>query len=326
MLDKALLLVNFGGPRNLEEVTPFLIELLTDEELLRTNLPSFLHCFFFTRIAKKRASHLTKDYEEIGGFSPIYFDTEELKKKLSMHLQQEVLTFHRYLPATHEESLKKIEVCKAKKIQVFPFFPQFCSGTTGSIASFFCDRLSPKALAKLEWIRSYPDHPAFISCYQKKIGALMEKQGLSEETTLLLFSFHGVPKAFIEEGDTYEKECLASFNACRKHFPKAAAFLSYQSKFGRGEWLEPATDTLCRRISTLAQGKTACIVVPISFTSDHIETLFEIEKLYLPLIRAQGIKAFRCDALNCDPEWFYSILQITKENQKSFDTHSLCRW
>ncbi|MDE3056251.1 MAG: ferrochelatase [Verrucomicrobiota bacterium] len=307
-MKKALLLVNFGGPRSTEEVASFLRELLLDEELLRTPLPSFLHRFLFTRIANYRARKVAKDYEEIGGHSPIYFDTEAIALFLAEHLQQEVISFHRYLPETHAETLERIEHCTAEEIVVFPFFPQFCSGTTGSAVTFFSKHLSSEQLAKLRWIHSYADHPAFIRCYKERIAALLAKEKLLEEESILLFSAHGVPRSFILKGDPYEKQCHASFNACKHFFPKATSLLAYQSKFGPGRWLTPSTQELCQNLPK--GNKKALLFVPISFTSDHIETLFEVEKLYLPIVKEQGLAAFRCPSLNCSSDWMEAIIEI----------------
>jgi protoporphyrin/coproporphyrin ferrochelatase len=298
------LLVNFGGPRSLTEIEPFLKELLNDRDVVRTKLPSFLHRFLFNRIAKKRALKIATDYKEIGGFSPIYFDTEEIAKKLSLKLNAPVFTFHRYLPETH---FTKID----QELTVLPLFPQFSYATTGSIAR----KLLP---FPLRWIKSYPTHPAFIRAYQNQIRKCMKE----EENTLLLFSAHGLPAKATQEGDPYQSECEASFHAVMEAFPKAKGILAYQSKFGKGEWLRPYTNEVCEKIGTF--NRKIVIVVPISFTSDHIETLFEIEKLYLPLIRAQHCEAIRCPALNLEEEWIDALVQIARGNT-FYDTQTLVR-
>jgi ferrochelatase len=302
------LLVNFGGPRDLSEVSPFLVSLLQDQDVIRTKLPPFAHRFLFGRIARKRALKVSHDYRQIGGKSPIYFDTEEIAEKLGISL-----TFHRYLPATHAESLQKIEESKASEIRVLPLFPQFCFATTGSIARFLAKNLSPKTLNKLRWIKSYAAHPAFIRSHQRKIADYLQSQSIKEEETLLLFSAHGVPKSFIDEGDVYESECELSFKEVMKAFPKAKGLLAYQSKFGPGEWLRPYTNELCEEILSFHEGRKNIVFVPISFTSDHIETLFEIEELYLPPVKAKNLNAFRCPALNLEPYWIESLFEILQE-------------
>lgn len=306
------LLVNFGGPRSAEEIEPFLKELLRDRDVIRTKFPTWLHNWLFGRIARKRALKIRLDYERIG-FSPIYGDTEAIKRILETMLGSTVLTFHRYLPATHRDSLLNLEKCK-NPIRVVPLFPQFCYGTTGSIARFFSNHLSKAAQSRLQWIKSYGDHPEFISAWQKKIARFLEENTLEAKETILLFSAHGVPRSFIEEGDPYEEECQRSFSAILKGFPDTLGRLSYQSKFGRGEWLRPYTDEACQEILSWHEGRKAVVFVPLTFTSDHIETLFEIEELYLPIIRSRELKAYRCPALNFEPEWIFALETIAKRS------------
>jgi len=307
-----MLLVNFGGPRDLAEVEPFLIELLTDPDLIRTNWPRFFHRWFFTRIARKRAVKIKPDYALIGGASPIYFDTEEIAKRLEGKTGRPVIVFHRYLPETHQASLQKIEACGEETMLVLPLFPQFSFVTTGSIARFFAERLSKRAVESLQWIRSYPTHPAFVRCYQTRIAECLREHNIDEEKVVLLFSCHGLPKSYIDKGDVYESECQASFEAVAKGFPRALSRLSYQSKFGKGEWLRPYTDEVCQSILSWNEKRENVVVVPLSFTSDHIETLYEIEYLYISVLREKGVSAWRCPALNLEPQWIDALAEIAK--------------
>jgi ferrochelatase len=305
-----VLIVNFGGPRNLDEVEAFLEELLCDPDLIRTPFPKFFQDWFFKRVARKRAVKVRHDYAEIGGKSPIYFDTEALAKSLSLRAKREVVTFHRYLRATHE--MEKLQ----EEFLVLPLFPQFSYATTGSAARCLAQ------CKKLSWIKSYETHPAFILAHQKRIESFLVEKSLVPEETILLFSAHGVPKKFVDEGDPYQKMCEATVQEVMKAFPKMLGKLSYQSKFGRGEWIRPYTDEACEQMGTW--GLKNCVIVPISFTSDHIETLFEIEKLYLPIIRAKGMNAYRCPALNQEPYWIDALVEIL-ESPEFFSTQSLIR-
>jgi len=315
-------LVNFGGPRFLEEVAPFLTELLSDRDVVRTNFPTLLHNWMFGRIAKKRAEKTKLDYAMLGGKSPIYEDTEAVAIALRERLQAPVLTFHRYLPITHADSLRAIEECGAEEIRVVPMFPQFTYATTGSIARLFAKRLSRRTVKKLRWTPSYPTHPGFIASWTRRIGEFLHEHKLDEKSVILLFSAHGIPRAFVETGDPYERECTQSFEALRTHFPRALCRLSYQSKFGRGEWLRPYTDETCAQILHWNKQRTHIVVVPLSFTSDHIETLFEIEELYLPVLRKQGLTAHRCPALNREAYWLDALSNIAK-SAPSATTRSL---
>lgn len=307
------LLVNFGGPRSKEEIAPFLKALLTDRDVIRTPLPPFLQRWLFTYFAHRRAKKIAPDYDLIGGKSPIFEDTEALAEKLHVKTGQHVMTFHRYLPSTHTASLKVIEEASRKEIRVLPLFPQFSYATTGSIARFFADYLPWSTVRRMRWIKSYCGHPSYIQVMQRTIQQFLKEHQIVEEETLLLFSAHGVPRTFICNGDIYESECQLSYELIRQLFPKAACKLSFQSKFGKGEWLHPYTDKVCETISSYAAGKKHVVVVPLSFTSDHIETLYEIEYLYLPPIRERGFLAWRCPALNLREDWVESIVDIMKD-------------
>ncbi len=316
-----ILLVNFGGPRSLDEVEPFLIALLTDQDVVRTSFPAWIHRILFRRIARKRALRTSKEYEEMGGGSPIYSDTEAMAQKLSVRRQTSVLTFHRYLPATHAASLEQIRSVQ-EDLVVLPLFPQFCYATTGSVARFFSRHLPQATLKRLHWIRSYAEHPSFLRAYQQQLRTLMAETGLLEERVILLFSAHGIPVSF--QGESYPAECEASVRGVLRAFPRALGRLSYQSRVGRGDWIKPYTEEVCRDVSSWGQGRQDLIVVPISFTSDHVETLIEIEKSYLPLVRGQGVRAYRCPAVNQSPDWIGALQELSLETQL-FSTEALVR-
>lgn len=320
-MTRCTLLVNFGGPRNLKEVESFLAALLTDKDVIRTKFPRIIHNLLFTRIAKKRALKVSLDYESIGGKSPIYEDTEKLAEILRE--EKTILTFHRYLPSTHELFIKKITTSSFEEIDVFPLFPQFTYATTGSIARWFSSHLPSSIVSKMRWIKSYPDHPLFVLAHRAHLLDFLKMHDLKEEETFFLFSAHGLPKTFVQEGDPYEEECRASFQAIMHYFPKTEGLLAFQSKFGKGEWLRPYMSELSLDILKLTNKKNL-IIIPISFTSDHIETLFEIEQEYLIPIRNQGIQALRVPALTLKKEWILAIKGILEQSGRC-NTHDLVR-
>jgi ferrochelatase len=311
---EGLLLVNFGGPRSLEEIKPFLVALLTDEDLIWPSLPSFLHRLLFTWIAKKRAKQVVHDYAAIGGRSPIFEDTERIAETIRSIWDGPVLTFHRYLPMTHQKFLAEVDgLSNCDKIHVFPMFPQFSYTTTGSIARWFAKHFSTLTLSKLHWIKSYADHSGFSSPFQEVIQKCLDDHQIAQEEVFLLFSAHGLPKRYISAGDPYQEECEQSFRQISSAFPRAAHQLAYQSLFGKEEWLRPYTVEYCKGFSGSQRN---VIVVPLSFTSDHIETLFEIEQQHLPLLRQKGINAMRCPALNLKESWIDGMMSILKTSDR----------
>ncbi len=323
--DKVYVIVNFGGPRDLGEVEEFLVSLFNDREVIRTNFPALIHRWLFTWAAKKRSKQVSHDYVLIGGKSPIFEDTEQVARVVSKLVGSSVLTFHRYLPKTHPAFLAAMEqIAEDKEIVVFPMFPQFSYATTGSIASWFEERIPPARVRQMVWVKSYSTHPLFLACFEQIIHSCLKHHQWEEDKTVLLFSAHGVPVSFITTGDVYQKECEQSFLALASRFPQAFSQLSYQSQLGKAEWIKPSTASLCTTIHEWALGYQNVLVIPLSFTSDHIETLYEVEKQYLPPLEACGFKAARCPALNLSESWLKAIASMMQEDY-STSTYMLLR-
>lgn len=276
-------------------------------------MPKLVHRWLFSRIARKRSLKIAPEYASMGGGSPIYRDTETIAERLRERHSGPVLTYHRYLPATHAEFLSQIQRVECERILFFPMFPQFTYATTGSVARWLEERLPQEVTAKIRWIKSYPTHSGFITPYQNSIREEMERRGTKEEEAILLFTAHGVPQKFVTGGDLYREECLLSFERIAAAFPKALSKIAFQSKFGPGEWLRPYTGDLCSTVNEWGEGRTHLFFVPVSFTSDHIETLVEIERDYLPKVVDHGIAAYRVPALNQRDEWIEGILSILEE-------------
>lgn len=322
----AYLLVNFGGPRDLDEIEEFLICLLTDQEVIRTPFPAFLHRLLFKRIAKKRSREIRPDYALIGGRSPIFEDTQAVASSVSQKLGANVLTFHRYLPKTHGPFIQSMQrLHQVQRICIVPMFPQFSYATTGSIALWFSKHLPQEIVAKMRWVKSYPEQGAYIAAMQQCLSDFMQQQGLGQEETVLLFSAHGLPQSFILTGDNYEKECRLCFERLKVGFPRAHALLSFQSQFGKQPWIRPYTAEVCAQMGELAKGRKNVVVIPLSFTSDHIETLYEIQELYLPVIRSHGLRAYRCPALNRREDWISAIAEMFQADQCVLPNTALIR-
>ncbi len=311
----ALVLVNFGGPRSLDEIGSFLTELLTDQDVIRTFFPRFFEKWFFKKVAIARVSKIAKDYELIGGKSPLFQDTESLAEKLREKTNLPIITFHRYLPATHAEFIDAIRLIDADKLIILPLYPQFSYSTTGSIARFFDEHLPEDILRKIEWVRSYADHPAYVESMQNCIREFLKSKHIEQQEAFLFFSAHGLPQKFVDEGDPYQRECALSYEAIMKSFPKCLSLLAFQSKFGPGQWLKPYTSELSKEPSKWIQDRKHVVFIPLSFTSDHLETLYEVEYTYLAEINSKGISAHRCAALNQRTDWLDALVLIAQTAQ-----------
>lgn len=309
-----VIVANFGGPRSLDEVRGFLNELLCDKDVLQTPLPQFLHTALFSLVAAFRSRRISKEYQHMGGFSPIYGSTEALGNYVRSKLKMPVWCFHRYLAKTHKQFKEQVELMKdLDEIVVFPLFPQYCKATTGSVAKWFKKHLPHDICQKLRWIPSYSSHPGFIESYSELLQKLLTENDWKQEECTALCSFHGTPKSFYLQGDPYKFECEASFLHLQKKFPKMGFQLAYQSKFGPGEWLRPYTSDICEEAESYFENDKKIILIPLAFTSDHIETLSEMEMLYIQQLRAKGFAALRLDAIDKASKWPEAVLSMIQD-------------
>ncbi|MEF9496671.1 ferrochelatase [Chlamydia sp. 04-14] len=300
----AYLLANFGGPRHSNDIEVFLTSLLTDRDVTGGFLPSFIHKRLFSFIAKKRTPKVLPQYNCIGGFSPIYRDTESLAETLSVHLDTPVITFHRYLPDTHEHTIQQLKALGDCPIVGVPLFPHFTYAVTGSIVRFIHNQLPS---LDISWVPHFGSHPQFISCMIDHILKFLQSHDIPINDCCLLFSAHGLPMRYVNKGDPYDIQCEKSFKAISARLENIETHLCYQSKFGPGKWLTPSTKDTCARLNT---DKKYVLIVPFGFTSDHIETLYEIEKEYISILIERKYHALRVPAIYESPQWVESLATI----------------
>jgi len=258
-----------------------------------------------------RARKVRRYYEEIGGGSPIAAITERQRFALEGALRAtggrfKVYTGMRYwYPLAKHAALEMKEDAVTRAIAL-PLYPHFCSATTGS--SFSDLRRSMKwagCSCPLTEIRSYPDHPKYVAALAETIDAVIREA--DRGGMFLLFSAHGVPQALIDGGDPYREETARTVAAVMRAFPGLPHGISYQSKVGPTAWLAPDTVSEVTRLAR--EGVRTLVVVPVSFVSEHIETLHELDVRLAAHARQSGIQSFlRAPALN-DAPLFISALK-----------------
>ena len=316
-------LANFGGPRNLSDIYCFLRDLLTDQDVIRSGLPKSVHRCLFSTIAFIRSFSKKKEYDLIGGKSPIHEKTEQLAGKLRTILDIELITFHRYNTENHTELFNKLNKDKLiKNIKIFTLFPQFSYSTVGSISRIFNDNLNNYLKDNTQIIRSYYNNDYYINAFSNIIIDYIKTiKRTASENIFLLFSAHGLPQEFIDNGDTYKYECEYSYNEIMKRLDYSDiqngmlnSILCYQSRFGFSEWIKPYTINVCENINKYINTNDKIIIfIPIAFTMDHLETLYEIENEYMPVIKESGLNVYRCPTLGLDNKWIYNIENIIND-------------
>ncbi|MEH1822271.1 MAG: ferrochelatase [Nostoc sp.] len=312
-----VLLLNLGGPDKLEDVGPFLYNLFSDPEIIR--LPfRWLQKPLAWFIATRRTRTSQANYKQIGGGSPLRRITEAqgeaLKEQLG-YLGQEANIYvgMRYWHPYTEEAIAQIAQDNVEHLVILPLYPQFSISTSGS--SFrLLEKIwqeDPK-LQPIDYtvIPSWYKEPGYLQAMAQLIAQELEQFPNPNEVHIF-FSAHGVPKSYVEEaGDPYQQEieeCSALIIQTLNR-PNAHT-LAYQSRVGPVEWLQPYTEDALKELG--AQGVKDLVVVPISFVSEHIETLQEIDIEYREVAEEAGIHNFRrVPAPNTHPVFINALAQL----------------
>jgi protoporphyrin/coproporphyrin ferrochelatase len=315
-----VLLLNLGGPDQIEDVRPFLFNLFSDPEIIRLPFP-WLQRPLAWLISTLRARKSQGNYLQIGGGSPLRRITNEQAKALEENLTGKGLDVSIYVGMRYwhpftEEAIAQVKQDNIQKLVVLPLYPQFSISTSGS--SF---RLLEGLWQQDQQLQSmeYTLIPSWYSCpgYVQAMADLLRQeidQFADPNDVTVFFSAHGVPLSYVEEaGDPYQAEIEACTGLIMKALNRSNPHvLAYQSRVGPVEWLQPYTeDTI---IELAEQGVKNLVVVPISFISEHIETLQEIDMEYRELAEHSGIENFRrVPALNTHAGFIESLGSLVQE-------------
>ena len=345
-----ILLLNLGGPETLDDVEAFLYNLFADPDILRLPEPvSFAQPLIASLIAYFRAPQSKEGYEAIGGGSPIRRTTEDQARTLQRALEKKdvnakVYVAMRYWNPFTEEAIEAIKQDQITDLVVLPLYPQFSISTSGSslrlLEKIFKEDPDLKDLKHTvipSWYQRAGYVKAMANLIEKEIRSDWEKDKLTSEQAHVFFSAHGVPKSYVDEaGDPYKEEMEETVELIVNELDRRGVkynghTLAYQSRVGPVEWLEPYTDDSIRYLAS--QGVEALVVVPISFVSEHIETLEEIDMEYREVAEESGINGWRrVPALGCDPLFMEDLASAAIEampyvdvskNPQVIDTNSL---
>jgi ferrochelatase len=311
---KAVLLLQMGGPDSLDAIRPFLLNLFTDREIIKIG-PAWLQPLIARIIVKKRAAHVEENYRLIGGKSPLRELTEGQASALEKVLGENYRCFvaMRYWRPSTLDALAGIKKAGIKEVTALSLYPHYSRATTGSSIKELQRILAESGVEfSVKYIENFHDDPGYIEAMVEKI-----KEGLDKFHPLadveLLFSAHSLPQSFIDEGDPYLAQIQESVRLIMKHFA-IPHHLSFQSKAGPVKWLEPSTDDMLQKLAGL--GVKNLLVVPLSFVSDHIETLHEIDIEYSKKAWELGIAKFeRMPSLNSSPRFIEALASLVLKSK-----------
>ncbi|XP_058189132.1 ferrochelatase-1, chloroplastic [Rhododendron vialii] len=320
-----VLLLNLGGPDTLNDVQPFLFNLFADPDIIRLpRLFRFLQRPLAQLISVLRAPKSKEGYASIGGGSPLRKITDDQAIALRNALEAKETPVHVYVAMRYwhpftEEAVQQIKRDRVTKLVVLPLYPQFSISTTGSSIRVLQNIFREDAyLSRLpvSIIQSWYQREGYI----KSMAGLIEKELGSfsrPEEVMIFFSAHGVPVSYVEDaGDPYRdqmEECIhLIMHELKVRGINNEHTLAYQSRVGPVQWLKPYTDEVLVELGE--KGVKSLLAVPVSFVSEHIETLEEIDMEYKNLALESGIENWgRVPALGCTSSFITDLADAVIE-------------
>lgn len=313
---RGILLLNLGGPETLDDVKPFLYNLFSDPDILVGVPAPFRQALAFL-ISRIKGQESVKIYEKIGGGSPQLRWTRRQAELLEDSLgrgQVRVAVGMRAWNPTIEQGLSELKAWGAEELVLLPLFPQFSTTTTGS-----CFKEARRVLAKLGWnvpiieIEHWSDHKTYVQLLRRTLDEAVE-QALPNGPFHVLFSAHSLPMKVIERGDPYPQHVDLTVQGVARGLEHPWS-LAFQSRNGPVPWLKPYTEDEIARLGR--SGVKQIVVVPVSFVSDHIETLYELDQLYADLARESGITGYyRARSFNDDPQFINVLHEVSSNHDR----------
>ncbi len=289
----AIVLLNMGGPDSLDAIEPFLYNLFQDPDIFK--IP-FGQKLFAKIISKLRTKKVVEQYKQIGGKSPQNEYTETQRKMLQdtlreVNINADVMIAMRYWKPLSADSVEKIKSNDYSKIILLPLYPHFSSVTTGSSFNEWWRTYKGDKNLVAE-INNFYNQPKYIKAISDRIDEGIAKFPESERANVeLLFSAHSVPQSLIENGDPYQSQILESIKLIMELRNNSEIHhISYQSKVGPVKWLEPSTENKIAELGN--NGIKNLLVIPISFVSDHIETIYELGIEYRKVAEENNIENY----------------------------------
>jgi ferrochelatase len=299
----AVILLNLGGPDSSEAIRPFLYNLFSDRDIIKLG-PSFMQKPLAWLLAKRRAPKTKSYYDQIGGASPILSLTNDqgmlLKQRLrAEHGNYSVFVGMRYWNPFIDTALERAKADGAQRVIGLSMYPQYSIATSGSSEKVFNEAAKRHGFEDYCTVPAWYDHPYYIDALAGYIRMSIMEKTQGDKAAHILFSAHSLPQSIVDDGDPYVDHVMGTIKALEALLPNMKWSLGYQSKSGPVKWLEPSTESELERLA--ADGVKDVIVVPVSFVSDHVETLYEIDILYKEIAEGLGIKLRRIGALNSYP-------------------------
>ena len=326
-----VVLFQLGGPETLEAIEPFLFNLFCDPDIIDFPFAKIGRKPLAKLISTTRAKKVQHHYAVIGGGSPIRKFTEQqaiaLRRELaSRGVDAVCVVAMRYWHPFTDEAIEMLRGVGCDQIVLLPLYPQYSSTTTGSSVNEWNRRFPAAAGHSLAavpqaLVTDFYRNEQYLEALAEKINEALARfespsaigRRSSADLPTLVFSAHSVPISVVEAGDPYQRQIEETMElVCAVGGWKNPRRLCYQSKVGASKWLQPSLRATLRELG--AAGTKRVCVVPVSFVSDHVETLGEIDHEGREIAETAGIEGFEMAAgLNDSPAFIRALAGIVTE-------------
>lgn len=290
----AIILFNLGAPDRLEAVKPFLFNLFNDPAIIK--IPNPMRWCLAKLISSKREKFAQENYKLMGGSSPLLKNTQKQADLLKKEFDDQTKIFiaMRYYHPYVSEAVDEVIKFNPDQVILVPLYPQFSTSTTGSSFKEWKNQARKKGLNKKTYsLCCYPTEDGFVQTNIDNISKELDQLDNYKDYRLL-FSAHGIPKKFVEAGDSYQYQVEQSSKVIAKELEKKYPVLDwvvcYQSRVGPLEWIKPYIDDEIKRA---ADERKSLLIVPIAFVSEHLETLVELDIEFKEMAKGLNIKDYR---------------------------------
>jgi ferrochelatase len=308
----AVVALNMGGPDSPAAVEPFLRNLFADPDIIQLRWARPLQPILARFIARRRAAFSRAAYAQIGGRSPIREESTAQVQAVVAAMAASGVVAKPYLAMSYwhpfpAETAAAMQADGITRALLLPLYPHRSRTTSGSAFRTIESALkrAPIATARIE---GYATNPGYLDALCDRIAEATGQLPESERATApVLFSAHGLPEEYVRRGDPYLDDIRATVAAVTRRLGlEGRAQLAFQSRVGRQRWLGPTTEAALDALA--GAGQRAVVVVPVSFTGEHVETLQEIDILYRERAAARGITSFaRARAVSCHPAFIAGL-------------------
>lgn len=323
-----VLVTNLGTPQapTKQALKPYLKQFLSDPRVVE--VPKLIWWFILNGVIlnlrpKRSAAAYATVWSDEG--SPLMVHTRNqatgLAKRFSETWGNDVIVEFamRYGQPSVDGAIEALLNAGARKIVVLPLYPQYCASTTGSTFDAIAhDFVKRRWLPELRFINQYVDHAPYIQCIADSIKSHWESHGRADK---LLFSYHGIPKRYLLNGDPYHCQCHKTTRLVAQALGlgKDEYMTTFQSRFGREEWLKPYTDETLK--SFPSEGVKSVQVICPGFSSDCLETIEEIGEENREYFMENGGQKYEYIAsLNSDDAHLDMLFELLQSNMQGWET------